>query len=195
MKSSALSKGIVGLIAITGFIAFAQAPTEASKTPKPASSVPRPPNASKSKLWLITREEASVVNDLYRRNKTPNFPQEIPRMLIGFKMFRDDGPEFDVRKPTQRIVKSPFEIDIKFSPREGEVDLQTLRIDAQMFVSGAFRGHWDLVPRLKSFVSPSGIVTPPVSIPSGTYRIELALRDKRGGESSGELIMRVAPRL
>jgi len=192
MKNYLSGTRIVVLILMTGACAFAQSSIIDIINPKPKPTTPRPPlsrKSDKSKNWLIEPVDVSAIIDLYG-NANPDGRQP-PNPLLGLKMLSNNGPDFEVRKPTARSVKSPVEIDIRFIAQDDPVDLQTLRIDAQMYLAGAFRGHIDLVPRLRPYATPSGIVTTPMWIPSGTYRLQISLKDKRGGESSAELVITV----
>jgi hypothetical protein len=86
------------------------------------------------------------------------------------------GPNLLVVAPTRgAVVKSPFDLKIKFERRDGvEVDMNSLSVTYRKMPLV------DLTQRIKEFVTPDGIDMPTAEVPTGKHRIHVEVKDVDG---------------
>lgn len=124
--------------------------------------------AASPDYWLITPNEAALA---------PATDDGIrPRGL------NDAGPGIEIVRPMEgEVVPSPAEILIRFLPKTVTIDLSSLKVTLLKFIP------IDLTERLKPYVKPDGIVVKDAKVPTGSYRVRIALSDAQGKTSTREI--------
>ena len=119
--------------------------------------------------WLITPEEAAMA--------------PASRVAGGsrFDIGRDDmmsGPLLDVVKPTNgEHHPGPIEVFIKFTPQFAPVDLGSVKVSVEKFIS------IDITDRVRDHVTPEGIHVKEAKIPPGEYTVMISVADTEGAWS------------
>jgi hypothetical protein len=125
--------------------------------------------SEKEVAWLITPEEAGMA-------PAPGIPGG-SHLDVG----RDDvmsGPIIEVIKPTDGAHDpAPIEVHIKFSAQFAPVDLATLKISVEKFIS------IDITDRVRDHVTLEGIHVKEAKIPRGAYTVLISLADVEGAWS------------
>lgn len=128
--------------------------------------------AGESDGWLISPDEAAMA---------PATDEGIRSRGLG-----DAGPGIDIVRPAEgAVVPSPAEIIIKFLPKSGPINLESLKVKLLKFVS------IDLTDRLKPFLNTEGIAVKDAKVPGGTYRVRIDLSDTQGKTSTREISFEV----
>ncbi len=119
--------------------------------------------------WFITPEEAAMA--------------PAPPVLGGsqFDIGRDDvmsGPLVEVVKPIDGARDpAPIEIYIKFTPQLAPIDLASLKVSVEKFIS------IDITDRVRDYVTAKGIHVKEAKIPPGEYTVMISVADREGAWS------------
>lgn len=85
------------------------------------------------------------------------------------------GPKVVVVSPAGSAVKSPFDLKITFTPRNGaNIDLNSLQVIYMKDPSV------DLTDRVREYASPEGIDMSDAEVPPGEHRIQIKIKDVDG---------------
>jgi hypothetical protein len=109
---------------------------------------------------LVTEQEAAYPDDPYTHDRgTPTA-----------------GPEIEVISPATRgLVKSPFQLRIKFKAHGGAaVDRDSIELTYQKVPT------IDVTQRIASFISAEGIAIPDAELPPGIHLFRIDVKDTRG---------------
>jgi hypothetical protein len=125
-----------------------------------ATVIERPVEATPA--VLITEEEAAMAPPV-----DPREPEVLPR----------EGPIIHVVSPSEPVVTSPFDIDVRFSPREGgpPVLMASLRVVLVKFIS------IDITERVRPYVDGTRLLVSQAQIPRGRHRLRIRIADREGG--------------
>ncbi|HXZ47039.1 MAG TPA: hypothetical protein VEH02_09970 [Pseudolabrys sp.] len=105
---------------------------------------------------------------------------------LTFRAGISRGPAIELvsPKPSEKSVRSPVHLQLKFEGRGGaQIDVDTLRLTYIRNPSA------DLTSRVKGFAKADGIDVPEADIPPGTHIIRADVKDKEG--RSGSLIFKL----
>ena len=132
-------------------------------------------------VWLITPEEAAM----------PAAPSEEGGLKGGtpFDIGRegpDIGPIIEVIKPTEGVPQqAPIEVAIRFTPRQQQIDLKSLKVAVVKFIS------IDITDRVRPYLSEEGIQIPDAKLPSGEHTVRISLSDVTGAVSVKQATIKV----
>jgi hypothetical protein len=96
------------------------------------------------------------------------------------------GPEISLIRPKDGgIYAGPLEIDVRFIPRTGPVDLKTLNVE--------YVKLWgiDITGRIRPYATKEGIKLQNAQFPSGNHRVKISIGDAGGNFSSRTFSVRV----
>lgn len=101
---------------------------------------------------------------------------------------RYDGPAIAVESPPQEGAETAgTSLKIRFTPRQGErVDLASVKVECLK------ETPIDLTPRLKPYVTASGVSVEKVRMPEGLYRFRVSVADYQGRLSEKEFTVNVS---
>jgi len=96
------------------------------------------------------------------------------------------GPEISLVRPKDGgTYAGPFEIDVRFVPRTGSVDLNTLNVE--------YVKLWgiNITERVRPYITKEGIRLQNAQFPSGQHRIKISIADVAGNFSSRTFSVRI----
>src|SRR5262249_26953650 len=105
---------------------------------------------------------------------------------LTFRAGISRGPaiELVLPKPSEKSVRSPVHLQLKFEGRGGaQIDVESLKLTYIRNPSA------DLTGRVKGLAKPDGVDVPEAEIPPGTHIIRADVKDKEG--RSGSLIFKL----
>ena len=127
--------------------------------------------------WLITPEEAAMA-------PAPSVPGGSP-----FDIGRDEvmsGPIIEVVKPVNGAHDpAPIEVYIKFSKQFAPVDVASLKVSVEKFIS------IDITDRIRDHVTSEGIHVKEAKIPPGEYTVLISVADTEGAWSRKTIMFEV----
>lgn len=124
-------------------------------------------------VWLITPDEAAMA---------PPSPEQ----MIRSRALTNNGPRIEIVKPVENIPQvSPFEIQIRFYPKEAAVNLQSVKVHLVKFFS------IDITDRVQPYLSESGLEVKEAKIPAGTHLVRISVSDEKKLTSSREIELEV----
>jgi len=167
------------------------APQEAAQIPHPQVSLELGVGVGVEQLWLLTEAEAeAIVSEAVVADQEGSapLPKGITPPALGFNVLSARGPSITTVQPESFQVTAPFSLEVSFEEHSGRgVVLSSLRVKAQKWYLGKFRGNRDITERVLPFTTRAGIVLPSLVIPRGTYRIETSIDDLSGATTTAEL--------
>lgn len=94
---------------------------------------------------------------------------------------KTDGPVIQVRSPTVgRAVKAPMDVMVAFVPREEGAQVDVNSFKARVWLGPVSK---DITGAVKKYVTLEGIHAPGTEAPTGSFKIEVSIKDNRGRES------------
>ena len=115
-----------------------------------------------------------------------------PLAMPTLKMSKSAGPGLEIIQPKLDLVKSPFELFVRFLPRDSQPDPKSIQVIAQKWILQKFRGERDITDKVRPFVNAQGIHVTNTEVPSGRYEITLRVTDVSGRLSEGIVILEIA---
>ena len=114
-----------------------------------------------------------------------------PLAMPTLKMSKSAGPSLEIIQPKVDVVKSPFELFVRFLPRDSQPDPKSIQVIAQKWILQKFRGERDITDKVRPFVNAEGIHVTNTEVPSGRYEITLRVTDVSGRLSEGTVILEI----
>ena len=114
-----------------------------------------------------------------------------PLAMPTLKMSKSAGPGLEIIRPKVDVVKSPFELFVRFLPRDSQPDPKSIQVIAQKWILQKFRGERDITDKVRPFVNAEGIHVTNTEVPSGRYEITLRVTDVSGRLSEGTVILEI----
>jgi hypothetical protein len=139
------------------------------------------PASPPQETWLITPEEAALPPATpAARGLTGGTPFDIGRDAPEI------GPNIEVVKPTEGATPAPpIEIAIRFTPRQQQIDLRSVKVSVVKFIS------IDITDRVRPYLSEQGIHIPDAKLPSGEHRVRISLSDVTGAATVRQATIKV----
>jgi hypothetical protein len=114
-----------------------------------------------------------------------------PLAMPTLTMSKSAGPSLEIIQPKLDVVKSPFELFVRFLPRDSQPDPKSIQVIAQKWILQKFRGERDITDKVRPFVNTEGIHVTNTEVPSGRYEITLRVTDVSGRLSEGRVILEI----
>ena len=114
-----------------------------------------------------------------------------PLAMPTLTMSKSAGPGLEIIQPKLDVVKSPFELFVRFLPRDSQPDPKSIQVIAQKWILQKFRGERDITDKVRPFVNAEGIHVTNTEVPSGRYEITLRVTDVSGRLSEGIVILEI----
>ena len=140
-------------------------------------------------FWESVTKEAEK-NEPVRRNGL-GANALTPLAMPTLKMSKSAGPGLEIIRPKVDVVKSPFELFVRFLPRDSQPDPKSIQVIAQKWILQKFRGERDITDKVRPFVNAEGIHVTNTEVPSGRYEITLRVTDVSGRLSEGTVILEI----
>jgi hypothetical protein len=146
------------------------------------------PKRADSGNWLVTPEETV---QLGRQAASPVLSLEPSGSRSFLSMTNQAGPKIRVLAPTDSSVTSPVNIHVQFQPKASPVDMNSIRVHAQKWILGSYRGNLDISSRLRPFLTNDGLDAEKQAIPPGRYRFVFDIKDNSGALTEGAILLEV----
>jgi hypothetical protein len=131
--------------------------------------------------WSVARSVPVVLITVDEAQRPP-----LANADLTFRAGISRGPaiELVLPKPSEKSVRSPVHLQLKFEGRGGaQIDVESVKLTYIRNPSA------DLTGRVKGFAKADGIDMPEAEIPPGTHIIRADVKDKEG--RSGSLIFKL----